>query len=133
MADEGTIAFLPTRLNAAPVVFRGMTSREVGLVAMAGLAIGVPLGLIVMWLLMVLFNSLYLAVVPTFMAALSFALLWFGGGLLRRLRRGRPESWLYRRVQWLAATHGFNSAELIVTTAVYRPGRDRHQQPGGHA
>lgn len=133
MADERTIAFLPTRLNAAPVVFRGMTSREVGLVAVAGLAAGLPFGLIVMWLVVALFDMLYIAIVPTVMAGLSFALLWFGGGLLRRLRRGRPETWLYRRVQWLAATHGFNSAELIVTTAVYRPGRDRHQHPGGHA
>lgn len=133
MADDLTLSFLPTRLNAAPVVFRGMTGREVGLVALAGLAAGLPLGLLGLWVVSMFTDDLLLAIVPTIMAVVSFALLWFGGLLMRRLRRGRPETWLYRRLQWLAAHHGFNSAELIVTTTVYRLGRDRHQHPGGHA
>lgn len=124
MADELTIAFLPTRLNAAPVVFRGMTGREVGLVVMAGLAVGLPPGLIGAWVVGMF------AMAPTVMAFCAFAAVWFGGGVLRRLRRGRPETWLYRRLQWMAARNGFNTAELIVTTAVYRPGRARRGYTG---
>lgn len=130
MADNNTIAFVPTRLNAAPVVFRGMTGREVGLMALAGLSLGTPLGLLALWFVSLFAAHLLFAIVPTVMAACAFALLWFGGTIMRRLRRGRPETWLYRRLEWIAATHGFNSAGLIVTTAVYRPGRDRRRVRG---
>lgn len=35
-----TIRFLPDRLNAEPVVFRGFTTPELGLAALIGLAVG---------------------------------------------------------------------------------------------
>lgn len=124
MADKHTIEFVPTRLNQAPVVFRGMTGREVGLMALAGLAAGLPLGLIGWWLVGMI------AMVPTVMFAVAGAALWFGGTVMRRLRRGRPETWLYRRIQWFAAQRGLNSAQLIIATATYRPRRDRSRHTG---
>lgn len=124
MADEHTIRFVPTRLNAAPVVFRGMTEREIFIVAVFGLVLGVPLGL----LLAVTFSQI--AFVPTLMFVTTFATLMLGGKALRRLRRGRPETWLYRRMQWAAAHAGLNSAQLIITTETYRHRRDRSFHTG---
>ncbi|WP_262946839.1 TIGR03750 family conjugal transfer protein, partial [Xenorhabdus indica] len=40
-----TIAFLPDRLNAEPVVFRGFTTPEMGLAALAGIALGLAVSL----------------------------------------------------------------------------------------
>lgn len=115
---ESTIQFVPTRLNASPVVYRGMTGREIGLMAFTGFALGLPPGLLGFWFFA-------FAMVPTCMAIGAGLAVWFGGGLMRRLRRGRPETWLYRRIQWELATRGINRAHLIVRSAVYRPGRDR--------
>lgn len=124
MADKHTIEFVPTRLNKAPIVFRGMTGREVGLVSVGGLLAGIPPGLIGWWAIGMI------AMLPTVMAVVAGITVTFGGSMMRRLRRGRPETWLYRRLQWIAANRGFNSAQLIIKTATYRPRRDRSFHTG---
>src|SRR5690625_196451 len=101
MADTHTIDFIPTRLNRAPVVFRGMTGREVMLMVLTGAGAGFMPGLVGWWLIGMV------AMVPTVMAVTTFVFVWYGGFVLRRLRRGRPETWLYRRVQWGLAKRGF--------------------------
>ncbi|WP_434517381.1 TIGR03750 family conjugal transfer protein [Pseudomonas aeruginosa] len=95
---DGTVTFLPHRLNRHPVVVRGLTADELGiccgLCGVAGLLIGVPLS----WV----FRTIALA--PTFVV-LGVALgVFVGGGILRRLKRGRPDTWLYRQLQWRIAT-----------------------------
>ncbi|MGE7098890.1 TIGR03750 family conjugal transfer protein, partial [Pseudomonas fulva] len=45
-----------------------------------------------------------IALAPTFVV-LGVALgVFIGGGILRRLKRGRPDTWLYRQLQWRIAT-----------------------------
>lgn len=117
--DNISIQFVPTRLNAAPVVFRGMTGRELLFMTAAGLAFGLAPGLVGAWAV----GSI--AMLATVMAICAGAAIWFGGAVMRRLRRGRPEHWLYRRIQWELARMGYNPAGLIMEKAVYRAGRDR--------
>ncbi|WP_086936627.1 MULTISPECIES: TIGR03750 family conjugal transfer protein [Pseudomonas] len=97
-APKATITFLPHRLNRQPVVVRGLTADELwictGLSAAIGLILGVPL--------VCLTSSI--AMVPTMIVLSIAAGLFFGGGLLRRQKRGRPETWLYRHLQWRFAT-----------------------------
>ncbi|MEB1349003.1 TIGR03750 family conjugal transfer protein [Xanthomonas campestris pv. campestris] len=95
---DGTVTFLPHRLNRHPVVVRGLTADELwiccGLSGGAGLLVGAPLS----WV----FRTIALA--PTFVV-LGVALgVFIGGGILRRLKRGRPDTWLYRQLQWRIAT-----------------------------
>jgi conjugative transfer region protein (TIGR03750 family) len=95
---DGTLTFLPHRLNRHPVVVRGLTADELwiccGLSAAFGLAVGLPLA----WL------SSTIALVPTcIMAAITLG-IFVGGGLLRRQKRGRPDTWLYRQLQWWLAS-----------------------------
>lgn len=102
MADQdirpdGTVAFLPHRLNRHPVVVRGLTSDELwvcaGLSGALGLVVGVPLAIALTTI----------AIVPTTIV-LAIALgVFAGGGTLRRLKRGRPDTWLYRQIQWRVA------------------------------
>lgn len=94
---ERTVTFLPHRLNRQPVIVRGLTADElwitVGSSAAFGLAFGVALA----------FVTKSLPVAPT-MIALFIALgIFVGGGFLRRHKRGRPDTWLYRHLQWRIA------------------------------
>ena len=96
---DDTVTFLPHRLNRQPVVVRGLTADELwvcaGLSAAAGLVLGIPLA----W-----FTST-LALVPTLIAAGVAVGIFAGGGMLRRRKRGRPDVWLYRQIQWWIALH----------------------------
>lgn len=72
---DGTLVFLPERLNRDPAVLRGLTNDEMwvalGTGAAIGLLLGVPLGIV----------TSSIAVAPTSMIA-SMALVLFAGGTL---------------------------------------------------
>ncbi len=99
-ARDGLVTFLPHRLNRQPVVVRGLTADELwicaGLSAVAGFVVGVPLA----W------ATHSIAMVPTVVVAGVAVGVFAGGGFLRRQKRGRPDTWLYRQLQWrLALRH----------------------------
>lgn len=113
--SDGTVLFLPHRLNRQPVVVRGLTADELwlctGLCAGVGLVGGVPLA----WLI----GSI--AMIPSMMV-LTIALgVFIGGGVLRRHKRGRPDTWLYRHLQWQLARHWPNlpGNERLITRSGY--------------
>jgi len=91
---DALVTFLPHRLNRQPVVVRGLTADELwicaGLSAAAGFVLGVPLA----WL------TRSIAMVPTLIVAAIALGVFVGGGFLRSQKRGRPETWLYRQLQW---------------------------------
>lgn len=94
---DGLVTFLPHRLNRQPVVVRGLTADELwictGLSAVAGIIVGVPLA----W------ATHSIAMVPTIVVAGVALGVFAGGGFLRRQKRGRPDTWLYRQLQWRLA------------------------------
>ena len=99
LSADGTVAFLPHRLNHHPVVVRGLTANELwvcaGLSSGLGLAAGIPLA--------IAFSTV--AIIPTAMVLAVASGVFIGGGAVRRIKRGRPEVWLYRHLQWWLATH----------------------------
>jgi conjugative transfer region protein (TIGR03750 family) len=115
--EDGTVSFLPHRLNRQPVVVRGLTADElwicVGLSALAGLLLGIPLT----WL------ASTLALMPTvIVAAVAFG-VFVGGSALRRRKRGRPDTWLYRQLQWhIALGHPLLSPWIGGDSLVTRSG-----------
>ncbi|MDR2111519.1 MAG: TIGR03750 family conjugal transfer protein [Candidatus Accumulibacter sp.] len=94
---DGLVGFLPHRLNRQPVVVRGLTADELwicaGLSALAGVLVGVPLAL----------ATRAIALIPTCIVGGIALGVFVGGGFLRRQKRGRPETWLYRQLQWRLA------------------------------
>ena len=94
---DALVTFLPHRLNHQPVVVRGLTADELwicaGLSATAGFVLGVPLALI----------THSIAMLPTLIVAGIALGVFVGGGFLRAHKRGRPETWLYRQLQWRIA------------------------------
>lgn len=114
---DGTVTFLPHRLNRQPVVVRGLTADELwiccGLSAVLGLLVSMPLALLLSMI----------ALVPTFIV-LGIALgIFVGGGMLRRQKRGRPDTWLYRQLQWRMASlpllGGWTGGRPLVTRSGY--------------
>lgn len=95
---DGTLRFLPTRLNRQPVIVLGMTADElwlsVGISALVGLVIGVGLAIV----------TKSIAMTPTAMVAAVASGIVFGGRFLRRLKRGKPQTWLYREMRWQVST-----------------------------
>lgn len=121
---DGTVTFLPHRLNRHPVVVRGLTADELwfccGLSGAAGLLIGLPLA----WL----FSTIALA--PTCIVLSITIGVFVGGGILRRQKRGRPDTWLYRQLQWRIATRhplaaGWVGGHVLIT----RSGRWSNRRP----
>ena len=94
---DGTLSFLPERLNRDPAVLRGLTNDEMwialGAGAALGLIIGVPLAIV----------TASVAVAPTAMIIGMAVTLLVSATLLRRAKRARPETWLYRHLQWQLA------------------------------
>lgn len=122
---ETTLTFLPHRLNHQPVIVRGLTADElwitVGASAVCGLTIGVPLA----------FVTRTLPVAPTVIAVFIAFGIFVGGGLLRRHKRGRPDTWIYRQLQWRIAQRApivrpyIGARELITRSGAWTPRRTR--------
>ncbi|CRM90856.1 conjugative transfer region protein [Pseudomonas sp. 22 E 5] len=95
---DGTLVFLPERLNRDPAVLRGLTNDEMwvalGAGAFIGLVLGVPLAI----------ATVSIAVAPTCMIGGTAVVLFASGTILRRAKRARPETWLYRKLEWILAS-----------------------------
>src|SRR6267142_1661346 len=96
---DGTVTFLPHRLNRQPVIVRGLTADElwitVGLSATGGLVLGIPMA----------YLTRSIAMAPTLIVVGIAAGVFLGGGMLRRRKRGRPDTWIYRQLQWWMRRH----------------------------
>lgn len=122
---DGTLTFLPERLNCDPTVLRGLTNDEMWV----ALAIGASIGLIVGAPLALATASI--AMLPTCMIASMALTLFAGGKLLRRAKRARPETWLYRRLQWDLAKHwGVGAQHLILHSGPWTVRRTRRHREG---
>lgn len=129
-SSDGLVMFLPNRLNRQPVVVRGLTADELwicaGLSAVAGFALGLPLA----WL------TRSIAMVPTLIVVGIAVGVFAGGGFLRRKKRGRPDTWLARQIQWrimlrypaLGAHLGGN--RLITRSGYWTTRRTVRRDPG---
>lgn len=115
---DGTVAILPHRLNRHPVVVRGLTADELwiccGLSATTGLLLGIPLS----WALSIV------ALAPTCVIVGIAAGVFVGGGILRRQKRGRPDTWLYRHLQFAVARRlprvaGVLGGSGLITRSLY--------------
>lgn len=121
---DGTVVFLPERLNRDPAVLRGLTNDEMWLAlgsgAILGLVLGVPLA----------FATASIAVAPTSMIAGMTVVLFAGGTLLRRAKRARPETWLYRKLEWvLASRWRLGRGTLILHSGTWTVRRSRRLRP----
>ncbi|MFD1803630.1 TIGR03750 family conjugal transfer protein [Mixta tenebrionis] len=118
---QQTIRFLPDRLNSEPVVFRGFTTPELGLAALTGAVAGLLLSLpfipVAGWV-----------IVPTGILLTPLPLIAFGGQWLSRIKRGKPEAWIWQRLEVFKRRHGLGNLSLIVDArgwSLKRTGRQK--------
>ncbi|MCM2380481.1 MULTISPECIES: TIGR03750 family conjugal transfer protein [Pseudomonas] len=121
---DGTLVFLPERLNHDPAVLRGLTNNEMwvalGAGAFIGLVLGAPLAI----------ATSSIAVAPTSMIASMAVVLFASGTLLRRAKRARPETWLYRKLEWILASRWrLGRGNLILHSGAWTVRRSRRLRP----
>ncbi|EAS5420478.1 TIGR03750 family conjugal transfer protein [Salmonella enterica] len=114
-----TITFLPERLNREPAVFRGLTVSELLIALLAGLAAGAVAGTI----LAILWRNWSL-IPGSALPGATLAILC-GGRWLARLKRGRPESWLYRALDLKLARVGIGAQRFVLHDGVWAIRRSR--------
>lgn len=106
-----TIEFMPDRLNAEPVVFRGFTTPELGITTLlsvlGGLIIAIPIMPFLGWVAL-----------PTVSLLMPLITIILGGRLLARFKRGKPENYLYRRIEWFLSSCGLGGNRLICCSQV---------------
>lgn len=104
-----SIDFLPDRLNAEPIVFRGFTTPELLITAffsvIGGLVVAIPFTFFMGWLAF-----------PTISLLMPLFVIIFGGKLLARYKRGKPENFIYRRMQVFMTQFGFGDRSLILSS-----------------
>ncbi|UFH29276.1 TIGR03750 family conjugal transfer protein [Pseudomonas sp. CIP-10] len=117
---DGTLTFLPERLNRDPAVLRGLTNDEMWVALIVGAGLGVILGA------PLAVATASIATLPTCMFIWMALVLLGGGKLMRRAKRARPETWLYRRLQWHLAVHwGIGTHQLILHSGPWTVRRTR--------
>lgn len=97
---EGTVTFIPERLNKFPVVLRGLTSDELIVTFVAGLIVGTVIGIMVF----IIVGKAFL--IPTSMMLVTAIALWITSTTLRRAKRNKPDTWFYRKSSGLPSLGG---------------------------
>lgn len=114
-----TIRFLPDRLNANPVVFRGFTTSELGLAMLAGVIAGFALSLP----LMLFFGWL---IVPSVTLLFPLLVVGFGGRWLSAKKRGKPENYLWQLLALRLRQFGLGDPRIITVSQRWSLRRNVH-------
>ena len=93
--SESTLPFLPDRLNGEPVVYRGLTTRELALLAGAAFALWLPLSLVVLGLAGFFMMGFGVA------ALLALGTVWMTSGWIQAVKRGKPDGYHVLRFELL--------------------------------
>lgn len=115
LLDDGTLVFLPGRLNSQPVIMGGLTADEMWttlvLSIAAGLVVGIPAALLTQIWALIIAGAMLSAVLG----------LAIGSRVLRRMKRGRPDTWIYRQMQLALARHipVWSNARLITRAGAW--------------
>lgn len=116
-----TIRFLPDRLNSEPVVFRGFTTSEMGLAAGVGLVLGLLLSL-------PLIPLAGWVIVPTGILLTPLLLIGFGGRWVSRIKRGKPENYIWQRLEEFKRRNHLGNPTLIIDSRGWSLKRTRRDK-----
>ena len=111
---------LADRLNAEPVIFRGCSASELGVIVALAAVVWLPLSLLLAWLggaVTMGFGFAGIGIVATVLGIAS---------LFQRLKRNRPDGYYQQRfVIWLH-DGGFRRAPFVRRTGAWEIGRTFH-------
>lgn len=117
-----TIPFLPDRLNSEAIVFRGFTTPELGLTALLGAFAGL------LWSI-ILIPLAGWVIIPTGILLTPLLVIGFGGKWVSRIKRGKPENYIWQKLEEKKRRVGIGDNYLIVHSQ--RWSLRRSQSKGG--
>lgn len=113
--EDGTLSFLPTRLNNQPAVLGGLTADEMWCTVLLSSTVGLVLGIALSIL-----TQIWALIIA---GALIGGVIGITGAsrILRRWKRGKPNTWLYRKLQLTTAHYlpAWSSAGLITRSGAW--------------
>lgn len=119
------IDFLPDRLNNPPVVWKGFTSGEFLLAAVVGVIVGIPLAIPLS-----LLPFLGWLAFPSCMLIMPLLVVFIGGGWFRSYKRGKPENYVWKRLEEIRCRMRFSSS-MVLSSRVWEIQRTRAMTRGG--
>jgi len=122
-----TIEFLPDRLNTPPVVWRGFTAGEFLLAAVVGILLGIPVSLPLMFI-----PAVGWIAIPTCMLIMPIIVVFIGGRWVGNYKRGKPDNYIWRRLEELRARAGLFKG-LVIHTQAWALRRTRPFKRGVHS
>ena len=109
---------LADRLNSEPVIFRGSTNSELGMILLVGVLVWVPLGILIAGL----FGSISMCLGISAVGVLFT--VFFGSTLFQRIKRGRPDNY-YQHIMIIKLNKlGIKKSQLIQKQGAWSLGRD---------
>lgn len=118
MANHGEI--LADRLNAEPVIFKGCSSTELGLIVLIAIVVWLPLSLLLAWLLGAITMGFGIAGVGVVLTVIVSATLF------QRIKRGRPEGYYQQRFRLMLEDMHIRRSPWIRRSGVWDCGRTGH-------
>lgn len=115
MDDSGET--LADRLNDEPVIFRGSTQSELGLILVFATLFWLPVSLLIAACLGALAMGLGLAMVGVLVTIV------FGSTLFQRIKRGRPDHYYQHSLMIILHRLGLRKTRLILSSGVWDLGR----------
>ena len=129
MTHASEIAFLPDRLNGEPIVFRGLTSTELGLLAAGSVGFWLPLCLIGAGFAGYLMMGFGLA------ALLAVGTLWVASQWIQAVKRGKPDGYHVLRLELFLHDLKLRTSPFVRYSGVWDIRRSfkprRHSRAGG--
>lgn len=89
------MSFLPDRLNGEPIVYRGLTTRELAFLAAAAIALWLPASLFVLGIAGYFMMGFGVA------ALLALGTVWLASGYIQAVKRGKPMDYHILRLELL--------------------------------
>jgi len=117
MSDPQEI--LADRLNAEPVIFRGCSSSELGMIVGVSVLLWLPLSLLLAWLLGAITMGFGIAGVGVVATVVVCATLF------QRIKRGRPEGYYQQRIRIRLHDLGLRRSPWVRRSGAWDIGRTR--------
>ena len=117
MSDPQEI--LADRLNAEPVIFRGCSSSELGMIVGVAVLLWLPLSLLLAWLLGAITMGFGIAGVGVVATVVVCATLF------QRIKRGRPEGYYQQRIRIRLHDLGLRRSPWVRRSGAWDIGRTR--------
>ena len=111
---------LADRLNAEPVIFRGCSSSELGMIVGLAIVLWLPFSLLLAWLLGAIAMGFGMAAVGVVASVVGMATVF------QRIKRGRPEGYYQQWMRLRLHALGLLRAPWVVRSGSWYIGRTSH-------